>query len=133
MTAQVNLFELAARRKFRFESPRGLLTVEDLFTLPLTGDLSLNTVAQLVNRDVKAIKEESFVDTPKLTDALAVAKLDLVKRVIAIRKEEGEAADRSREVAAQKQVLLAALERKDQQDINEMSRDELLAKLKSLS
>ncbi|URC22352.1 hypothetical protein CHUUTOTORO_02670 [Serratia phage vB_SmaM-ChuuTotoro] len=129
----MNLFELAARRKFRFESPRGLLTVEDLFTLPLTGAMSLNTVAQLVNRDVKAIEEENFVDAPKLTDALAVAKLDLVKRVIAVRKEEGEAADRARDVAAQKQVLLAALERKDQQDINEMSREELLEKLKSLS
>ncbi|AXN57938.1 hypothetical protein [Acinetobacter phage ABPH49] len=132
MTTTANLFELAARRKFRFESPRGLLTVEDLFELPLTGKLSLNTVAQLVNRDVKALTEESFVDTPTIQASLATDKLELVKRVIAIRKEEGEQQDRARNAAAQKQILLAALERKDQQDINELTREELLAKLKDL-
>ncbi|URC22609.1 hypothetical protein KASHIRA_00150 [Serratia phage vB_SmaM-Kashira] len=132
MTTAANLFELAARRKFRFESPRGLLTVEDLFELPLTGKLSLNTVAQLVNRDVKALTEESFVDTPTIQASLATDKLELVKRVIAIRKEEGEQQDRARNAAAQKQILLAALERKDQQDINELTREELLAKLKDL-
>ena len=132
MTTTANLFELAARRQFRFESPRGLLTVEDLFELPLTGKLSLNTVAQLVNRDVKALTEESFVDTPTIQASLATDKLELVKRVIAIRKEEGEQQDRARNAAAQKQILLAALERKDQQDINELTREELLAKLKDL-
>ena len=37
----MNIFEQAARQAFRFESPKGFLTVEDLWNLPLTQRNSL--------------------------------------------------------------------------------------------
>lgn len=128
----MNLFELAARNKFRFETPRGLITVEDLFELPLTGAVSLNSTAQRINRDVKALEEESFVEAPKAASAVVIAKLDIVKHIIALRKEEAEKRSMEQETKQVRQTMLAALERKDQQEINEMSREELLAKLKEL-
>lgn len=54
------LFELATRQKLRFASPKGLLTVEDLWDLPMTGNTSLDSVSKLANRDVKVSAEESL-------------------------------------------------------------------------
>ena len=34
----MNIFEQATRQAFRFESPKGFLTVEDLWNLPLTNN-----------------------------------------------------------------------------------------------
>ena len=59
-----NLFLQATREKFRFESPKGDLSVEQLWDLPLTSrtGFDLDTVAKTVNADLKASNEESFVN-----------------------------------------------------------------------
>ena len=59
-----NLFMQATREKFRFESSKGDLSVEQLWDLPLTSrtGFDLDTVAKAVNADLKASNEESFVN-----------------------------------------------------------------------
>lgn len=87
------MFLLAARKKFRFASPAGLnLTVEDLFDLPLetvrSNRASLNNVAQACHVAVQATAETSFVSVQPKSNADDVAKLDIVKAIIAIRLAE---------------------------------------------
>ena len=72
-----NLFEIAARKRYRFETPVGSLTIEDLYDLPLLPPgntravrANLNDVARTINNQIKAQGEESFVGqaVPGLTD-----------------------------------------------------------------
>lgn len=130
--SNVNLFELAARNKFRFESNKGLLSVEDLFQLPLTGAVSLDATARLINRDVKALEEESFVGTPQAASAKAIAKLDIVKHIIAIRKAEMEAAAAKVQKQSRRAELLETLAEKQKEALKGKTQEEILAELAEL-
>lgn len=77
-----NIFEQASRLKLRFETTKGLLSVEDLWQLSLQ---SLDTIAKAVNRKLKEVAEESFIPTPIRTNSASAElqlKLDLLKHVI---------------------------------------------------
>ena len=53
-----NIYKQAAQQKLRFESKRGLLTTEDLFTLPISkGEISL------LNLAIAVIKKLTKSDT----------------------------------------------------------------------
>jgi hypothetical protein len=68
----INIFEYASRNKIRFASPRGELSVEQLWDIPLRSkdDFNLNTIAQTANKAVKNATEESFVETTRCTFVL---------------------------------------------------------------
>ena len=93
----MNMFEKATQQKLRFNSVMGNLTVEDLWDLPLktTSDAraSLNNVAVVVNRLLKANKEElDFIsDTPK-ADSILELKMDILKHIIQVKLEAAEIA-----------------------------------------
>lgn len=77
-----NIFEQASRLKLRFETTKGLLSVEDLWQLSLQ---SLDTIAKAVNRKLKEVAEESFIPAPIRTNSASAElqlKLDLLKHVI---------------------------------------------------
>ena len=67
------MFERATREKFRFNSPQGALSAEDLWDLPLTSDranrANLNDIAKELNKTLKAKNdEEYFVEPKRATD-----------------------------------------------------------------
>lgn len=127
-----NLFLIAARRKFRFASPVGALTVEQLFDLPLTttrsNAASLDNVAQRVNAELESAGTRSFVATADNTAATELAlKLDLVKEIIVIRQTEN-ANDKARaERRQKKQALLAALDAAENRELGSKSPAEIRA------
>ena len=87
-----NLFLQATREKFRFESPKGDLSVEQLWDLPLTSrtGFDLDTVAKAVNADLKASNEESFVNVNNNPAVSRLqAKLEVVKAIIEVKLECG--------------------------------------------
>lgn len=126
------LFELATRQKLRFASPKGLLTTEDLWDLPMTGNTSLDTVSKLANRDVKVSAEESFVVDATPVNDIAVLKLDVLKHIIAVRKAEQAARMEAQEKADRRRKLLDLLAEKDNEKDAAMSREEILKELESL-
>lgn len=91
-----NLFETATRKKIRFESERGFISLEQLWDVPLRSRdrFNLNEVAKTANEKVKVNSEESFVSTAKASPALNLAKvaLDCIKHVIATKLGEEEKA-----------------------------------------
>lgn len=127
-----NLFEVATRQKLRFQSGKGLLTVEDLWDLSLTGPVSLDTVSKLANRDVKSSEEESFVTTSSATNTVAVAKLEILKHIIAVRKAEIAERQNAAEKAERKQRLLSLLAEQDEAKDKTLSREEILKELQTL-
>jgi hypothetical protein len=58
-----NLFLVASRSKFRFNTASGTITTEDLWDLPLSsGKANLDDIAKALNKQLKdASEEQSFV------------------------------------------------------------------------
>ena len=136
MSDNINLFELAARHKYRFPSVAGDLTLEQLYDLPLVkiGGCDLDTVARTLNTELKSISEESFVrPAPTSRETTLRNKLDLVKLVIAFKQDAVAAAEKMAANRARREKIREALAAREQQDLNTASRDDLLRELESLS
>ena len=130
-----NLFITSSRKKFRFASERGDLTVENLWDLPLTSKngFNLNAVAIGVNAELKSLAEESFVETstnPRRKDLENM--LEIVKYVIAVKQDEAKAA--TERVAKQelKRKLREAIEAKEGEALQSASLEDLKAQLAAL-
>jgi hypothetical protein len=131
-----NLFEIAARKRFRFNSPQGLLTTEQLFGLPLTSvsKANLNDVAIGIADELDKAGTRSFVTTASTDPARTELneKLELVKFVIADR----EAANaRERELVnkrQQREVLLDAIAAAERRELGSKSPEALRAELAAL-
>jgi hypothetical protein len=128
-----NLFEIAARRKYRFESAKGSITVEDLFDLPLTSrnGFDLDMVARAANNDVKSSTEESFV-TVNRRNVDAENKLEIVKFIIAQKQQQAAIAAERAERTETKRKILDAISRKKDEALSNASIEELEAQLASL-
>jgi len=114
--SDINMFERASRLRIRYNTPRGILSVEDLWDLPLTTKSltspSLDSIAKELNRGVKETETESFVvKAPKANEVLQLS-FDVVKHVIEVRMAEAEAAATAKARADQKQELLAIIKEK---------------------
>ena len=129
------IFLTAARKKIRFDSPKGNLTVEDLFDLPLTsttGRANLDDIAKGLHRLLKDEAEMSFVDDNPKSDTVAALGFEIVKCVIATKKEEREAVAKESAKSATRQKIMALIDQKADAAMGEKSVEELTELLKSL-
>ena len=130
-----NLFLQATREKFRFESSKGDLSVEQLWDLPLTSrtGFDLDTVAKAVNADLKASNEESFVNVSNNPAVSRLqAQLEVVKAIIEIKLAQAEAAKKRVEKAAERQRLMEVLHSKKDQELQGLSVEEIERRLSQL-
>ena len=136
MSEENTLFEQASRLKLRFASPQGVLSTEDLWDLPLTsraGRANLDDIARTYSRELKTQGEESFVTKPARKDKMLELGFEIVKRVIEVRLAENKATKEAADKAAKKAKLQELLAKKQDDNLGEMSEEELLAEIKKLS
>lgn len=136
MNETTNLFETAARKKFRFNSVQGMLTVELLWDLPLTSKTRacLDDVAKDVNGELKLETEESFVETKTSARKVELQmKLDLVKHIIATKQQENAEALKKEERKEQREKLARLIADKKDETLKGMSEEQLVAELAKLS
>lgn len=130
-----NIFEYATRRKLRFASIRGELSVEQLWEVPLRSrdEFNLNAVAKAANRMLKEVSEESFVETSKTIEhERREAALEVVKYVIETKlAEEATAKDRAAK-KLEKEKLLSILAEKQDGKLSELSEKELQKRIAAL-
>lgn len=131
----MNIYQQAAVKKIRFESARGQLTVEQLFDLPLVSKsgFDLDSVAKAANSTLKAMAEESFVQpaaTPGRADA--ELRLELVKDVIAYRMAENRKRLEASQRSAEREKLLSALERRQEEELSKLTPAEIQARIDAL-
>ena len=130
-----DLYILATRKKFRFPSIGGALSLEQLWDLPLshrTG-LDLDTVAKAINNELKSLTEESFVSTKANPRAPELeAKLEIVKSVIATKIAENEATAKAAERKVERQKIMDALAKASDNELSSMSKEDLLKRLSAL-
>lgn len=129
-------FKKAARLKLRFPSIKGLLSVEQLYDLPLTSKagFDLDSVAKAINSDLRLASEDSFVNTkPNLAKDLNQLCLDLVKEVIADKIAENEANAKAVANRHEREKLLTVLEGKKDAALANLSEAELEERIRALS
>lgn len=127
------MFLKASRLKLRFDSPKGQLTVEDLWDIPLTsntGKANLNDIARDLYNKVK-VDVVSFVEPAKPND-IDELRFEIVKHVISVRVAERDAAAKAQMVAEQKQQIMSLIKQKEVEQLGASSIDDLKALLASL-
>lgn len=123
-----NLFEMATRNKMRFPSTKGELSVEDLWDL---SDKDLDVVYKnLKDQEVKSSEESLLDDTnvdPKLTAAIGI-----VRYIFTTKRNEKLEAKELIDKKRNQQLYIDALSRRKLKDIDNMSVEELEAKIAEL-
>jgi hypothetical protein len=131
-----NMFEKAVRSKLRFDSKVGAnsLSVEDLWDLPLKSKngLSLDSVAKTVHQKIKEEQEESFVDERSTENEILNLKMDLVKHVITVKKEEEKAKRDAAENKAMREQYDRLIAQKKNKELEDLSIEELEKRRNSL-
>lgn len=130
------MFQKATRFKLRFDSPKGLLSTEDLWDLPLQSANplrpNLDDVARSLHLQLKSGADVSFVDAAKKSDPTIQLKFDLVKHIIDTRLAENAAAAAAAANKEKKQHLLGILAQKENEALAGQSIDELRAAIAAL-
>lgn len=131
----MNLFEIAARKKYRFPSVKGTVTVEQLFDMTLTAanGFCLDQVAKDINASLKSVSEESFVAvTSNPLKGVLEDQLEIVKHVIAVKQAENAARVDAANRAEQREKLRQILRDKQDKSLEDLSEDELNKRLDAL-
>lgn len=130
------LFEQATRKKLRFSTVSGTLSVEDLWDLPLTSKnfLNLDTLAQALNAQVKETEGTISFVTPEKSPKNEELELsfEIVKHIIAVKVAERDARKDANERADKKQKLLALLDKKENEQLEGLSAEELRKQIAEL-
>lgn len=134
---ELSLFEIATKEDFQFESPRGLLNVQDLWNLKLTtGPANLNDIAKAIDAKLAATATKEFVPSAvrktSAQERVLTLQLEVVKRIIAFKLEEREAAEAAQEKQAKRARLLEALATAEGRELTSKSVDELRTALAEL-
>lgn len=136
-TAQA--FIHATRNKLRFASPQGLLSVEDLWDLPLSStranQANLDDIAIDLDKSIKQQGDAvSFVKRSTKTKAVVdeQARFQCVLHVIEVKQAEIEKKEEAQATAAKKQRILELIEMKKDADLAGKSTEELEQILKDL-
>ncbi|AEI71072.1 hypothetical protein [EBPR siphovirus 2] len=133
----MNIFERASRNGLRFQSPVGLLTTEQLWSLPLTAKTStvasLNGIGIAIKRKLAEVSDESLVEArPNPQKAELELALEIVKHVIAAKQAQAAAADERAAKAQRRGKILEALAAQEDKELTSKSKDDLLKELQAL-
>lgn len=133
-----NLFLTANRSKFRFQTASGIITTEDLWDLPLsdTRKANLDDIAKDLNKQLKDTNEEQSFVKPATAATVKTneikAKFDLVLLVIKTKMEERDAAKALADKQANKQKIMALIDKKKDEALAGKSAEELQALLSTM-
>ena len=125
-------FEQASRMKLRFNTDRGAITTEDLWDLPLEENGILDELARDLTRQMKDAEVGSFVVKKSSTSALLELQLDIVKHVITNKLAEVERKEQELVRKAKKQKILGIMARKEDAELEDLSKEELEKLLEGL-
>ena len=118
------MFEIASRKKIRFNY-KGLASAEDLWDIPLN---SLNAMYQQLNAQMKQQSEESLLEEEGKPDECIKdleLKINLIKHVVTVRLKERKDRAEILEKRAKKQKLLGIIMKKQDEDFEGMSLEDL--------
>lgn len=132
----MDIFEKGTRLAVRFYSPQGLLSIEDLWNLPLTASAtkaSLDNIAKALHVTLQKDDVESFVlKSPAKKDVITKLQFDIVKHIIDVRLAEQEKAELLKANRDKKAKLIEILEKKEDEALVSKTPEEIRAMINEL-
>jgi hypothetical protein len=122
------MFEYAVRNKLRFPY-KGMISVEDLWDLNVR---ELDSIFKTLNAQVKKSQEESLLATKSKEDEVLTTQIDIVKHIVRIKQDEEAARLFAKERKEKQQKLMELINKKQDEDLNNKSIEELKAMLAEL-
>lgn len=116
-----NMFEIATRTKMRFPF-KGMVTVEDLWDLSVQ---NLDKVFKALNSQRKEAQEESLLNTKSSEDERLETQIEIVKYIVGVKLDEQAARLKAAENKEKKQKIMALMAKKDDEALENMSKEEL--------
>ena len=116
-----NMFEIAARNKFRFPF-KGMISTEDLWDLSVE---NLDIVFKTLNSEMKKTKEESLLSTKSRADEVLELKIEIVKHIVTVKQEEKEAREKKFLDRERNQKIMSIIAAKQDEQLHNMSVEEL--------
>ena len=116
-----DLFEIAARKKYRFPF-NGQISAEDLWDLT---PAQLDRVFKTLKKDQKTSEEESLMNTKTSEDATLDNKIELVKYIFETKQAEKLAAEQKAQENARKARIREIIADKKDEALKGMSIEEL--------
>lgn len=123
----MDILEKAIRLKLRFNF-KGMLTVEDLWDLKLN---ELDMIYKELNQQKKLQESESLL-TNNLINDIVNLQIEIIKYVVEQKQAEQLAKQTKIEKQQQKQKILEILSRKQDDDLQNKSTEDLLKMLENL-
>ena len=116
-----NMFEVATRTKMRFPF-KGMISAEDLWDLSVQ---NLDKVFKTLNSQRKEAQEESLLNTKSSEDERLETQIEIVKYIVNVKLEERAAMVKAAENKEKKQKIMALMAKKDDEAMENMSKEEL--------
>ena len=116
-----NMFEVATRTKMRFPF-KGMISVEDLWDLSVQ---NLDKVFKTLNSQRKEAQEESLLNVRSSEDEVLDTQIEIVKYIVNVKLEEQAARVKDAENKEKKQKIMALMAKKDDEAMENMSKEEL--------
>ena len=127
------MYKKAAKLKLRFNSSKGLLTVEQLFDLTMP---ELSSLIKKVNTDLKkearVDDDLAFLEGKDETESLNSLKFDILKDVYLTKKQEREEAATDQEKKATRQKIAEIIAKKKDEALENLSIEGLERRLKDV-
>ena len=124
----MNIFEKAVREKTRFNF-KGLISVEDLWDLPLE---SLDSIWCTLESNLEKLPKKSLLATSTKQRDEIEFKQEIIKHIVETKKAEKLANEQAKANATKKQMVLDIIEAKQNDDLKNMSVEELKKLAESL-
>ena len=118
----MNIFEKASKKKLRFATAKGGVSVEDLWDVPMA---TLNVIALALDKSLSETANKSFIEDSPTVNSDDQLRFDVVKSIITTRRANKDAASKSAATKAQNARILEILARKEDAALNDMDPDDL--------
>ncbi len=124
----MEMYKQASRIGLRINTTKGLLSVEQLWSLSLT---NLSNIIKNVKKTLKKDNDDelSFLDETKEIDFETQLTFDILKDIYITKKKENEEASNELKRKENNQKIMALIHQKEESKLSEMSIDELKSML----
>lgn len=125
------MYKQAAQLKLRFETPKGVLSVENLFDLSMT-DLSttIKKVSAQLKKEQTTDNELAFLEGTDIVESQNSLRFKILKDVYMTKKDARDAAALDYEKKQKHQRIAEIIAKKKEEALENMSIEELEAMLK---
>lgn len=131
------MYKQASQIKLRFNTSKGILTVEQLWDLPVGNErafraeeLTLDNLAVSLEEAYKNSKGKSFLDKKTTKDRTIKLQFDIVLDILSTKVEEADALRDAKEVKEYNQKILGLISEKKDEELKGKSVKELEKMLK---